>query len=111
MIYGVKYLLRRQLNVDCMQNRTDHGYRKKTFEIPVTVPVHHSHGITLFHAQLCKDVSQPANTTTKLRIGKAQLPSVNNFLLGSIHHRRLQQIFDKKRVRVSRLGFPDQIRH
>ena len=51
MIYGKDDLLGGEPDINSVQHSTKHRYCIETFEIAVTVPVHHGNGITWLDPQ------------------------------------------------------------
>ena len=100
MVNSIENLLRREADIDGMQNSSYHGNSIEALQIPVTIPIHDGYSIPGPDTDGRKGASQSAYPFLKFSVGKAAQVAIHYFLFRIIHHRGLQQIFDYQRVGV-----------
>jgi hypothetical protein len=81
VIDRVDQLLGGKPDVDRMKNRTHHGDGKETFEITMSVPIHHGHRLPRFNADAGQCVGQHSHPSAEIAVGIAYLVAINDFLI------------------------------
>ena len=100
VVHGVDNLIRRQPDVDRVQNRPNHRNGKETLEVPGRIPVHHCNGITRLHAGIGQCVGQAVDALNQICVGVLAAVGVDNFLVRVIPGAGQQESFDQQRVLV-----------
>ncbi|SAL87988.1 hypothetical protein AWB67_07512 [Caballeronia terrestris] len=95
-------LRRRQPHVDRLKHGAHHRNRKVRLQIAMTVPVHDGYRGAVSHAQSMQAAGEPRDAFPQRRIGHAQLPAVDDFLVRCLNERRVQQMLDQQRISVGR---------
>jgi len=101
VVHRIEDLLRGQPPVLRVQNGPHHGNGEETLQEAVAVIVEHADGVALLDAEFLQAVGQTVNPLVELSIGQPDLVPIDDFLLGSVKQRRLQQMFDQQLVLVA----------
>ena len=81
VVHCVKNLFRRKTNIDRMEDCTQHWHCKQTFQITVTVPVEHGHGVADTNSKGVQRIGGSRDPFTKRLIGQTTMARVDNLLI------------------------------